>query len=383
MTALTGFSAQGCATPAKAHLYSLVVKVTSGCNLACSYCYIAAHNASIGSRRIDDRVIRSAIESYAQIASAGRGTCHEHNGACFLWHGGEPTLAGRDFFYECFDHQKRCFGDLSRVRNCITTNGVLIDDAWITLFHDYGVDVSVSIDGPPAIHDRYRPRRGGGCSFEAAHRAYLHLRGAGLDPGIMMVVTEAASADPDGVYDFFRGLGAANLSFVPHVTRDDYVSADSYYRFLERFFDRWLQDDRPDFYVRDFDTIITRLFGGRSTLCEYNNCCGNYLALDVDGSVYSCDLFIGQPDYRVGNLPEDNFDLILEGKALARHIAVAQSLPSICQECAYNSLCGGGCLYRRQLAPDGVDPYCSSRMRIVDHIVSAVNAATTTNRSGA
>jgi radical SAM protein with 4Fe4S-binding SPASM domain len=99
--------------------------------------------------------------------------------------------------------------------------------------------------------------------------------------------------------------------------------------------------------------------------------------------VYFCDLFIDQPDYCLGHLPEDDFDLILKGQALARHIVAARSLPPICQKCAYHSLCGGGCLYRRRLAPNNVDIYCSSRMRIVDHIASAVNAATTANGGGA
>lgn len=354
-------------------LYSLVVKTTSTCNLACTYCYINPHNSTIGARIIDRKILEKAIASYARLADNGQGTGRAFDHASFLWHGGEPTIVGVGFFKWAFERQAQYFGDTSRIRNCLMTNGTLVDDEWIRLFAEHAVDVSVSLDGPPDIHDAHRPRRNGKGSFDGAIDAYVRLRGAGLQPGAMLVITEDAASDPARIYDFLRGLDVRSIAFVPWITRESHLSVSGYARFLTRIFDLWLEDDEPEFFIRDFDTVVTRLFGGESTLCEYNNCCGNYLALDVDGQVYSCDLFIGNPDYALGQLPTLGLDAVLESSALQSHLAKAKTLAARCRACAYAEICGGGCLYRRTLGADGIDIYCHARIRLINHITTQIN----------
>ncbi len=290
-------------------LMTLVVKTASYCNLRCSYCYIAPHNEQKGDRIIEDAIARKAVEDYARLARAGRGCGASYNLASFLWHGGEPLLAGAAFFEHVFEYQRQCFGEMNQVRNCLTTNGVLVDERWIELFKNHRVDLSVSIDGPPLLHDRHRRTRSGFGSSAAAVAGYLALRDAGLSPGVMMVVTDEAADQPEKVFEFFRrDLQVKHLAFVAFVTRTNCIGPGRYSKFVEKFFDLWLEADDPEFYVRDFNTIITRIFGGVTTLCEYNNCCGNYLALDSDGGVYSCDLFIGDPAHRLGSLTEDGLE---------------------------------------------------------------------------
>jgi uncharacterized protein len=354
------------------HLFSLVVKTTSACNLACSYCYVAQHFSKTAAKVIGKNTIALAIQQYAAVVQARRGAGLRYDRACFLWHGGEPTLAGIEFFQNCFETEREAFGSLASVRNCLTTNGTLLTSDWTDLFKTYSVDVSVSLDGPSDIHDQNRPSRNGGGSFSAALAAYESLRGAGLNPGIMMVVTERAAADANRIYDFFQSLKPKNLAFVPYVTRGEHISAEGYTLFLEQFFHRWLEEDREDFYVRDFDTIMTRLLGGVSSLCEYNNCCGNYLTLDVDGSIYACDLFLGDPRKKLGHIAQNHLLHILDSEKLAEHASEARALPEECRTCGYSWVCGGGCLYRRQLSGCNQDFFCVSRIRLIDRVAEAM-----------
>jgi uncharacterized protein len=358
------------------NLYSLVVKTTSFCNLACSYCYLATHMSTLGARIIPRQTILTAIGQYAELANGFRGCGSSNDHACFLWHGGEPTLAGMEFFERCFSYQRDRFCDMRRVRNCLMTNGVGVDDEWVGFLREHHVDVSVSLDGPRKVHDRHRMRRDGRGSFDAALRGYELLREGGLDPGIMCVVSEASAESVDAVFTFFADIHANNVAFVPFVTTRCHVSAAAYGRFMRQFFRRWVELDRPEFYVRDFETVIARLLGGESTLCEYNNCCGNYLALDVDGTVYACDLFLGDPAYEVGNVLDGGLLEALDSSRLASHATCARTMPARCQTCDTRRVCGGGCLFRRLLGTDGVDVFCEVRQQLVTDAASELNRAT-------
>ena len=95
------------------------------CNLECTYCYYLEKQALFpagDTLRMDDAVLEAFVRSY--IAASEGTVVH------FVWHGGEPTLRGIDFYRRAIALQRRYLPDGWSVVNNLQTNGVLLDEAW-------------------------------------------------------------------------------------------------------------------------------------------------------------------------------------------------------------------------------------------------------------
>ena len=79
----------------------------------------------------------------------------------FTWQGGEPTLAGLDFYRRVIELQKKHARPGITIANSIQTNGVLLDESWCQFLAEHHWPVGISIDGPADIHDAYRHTRSG------------------------------------------------------------------------------------------------------------------------------------------------------------------------------------------------------------------------------
>ena len=137
---------------------SMVKPVGSLCNMRCKYCYYLDKAALYNNHQpqMDDAL----LESYIRANIEGNNS----HIIAFAWHGGEPLLAGKDFFRKAVALQQRYAGGKS-VENSIQTNGLLIDDEWCQIFRDNNFLVGVSIDGPESIHDAHRVDAGGNPTF--------------------------------------------------------------------------------------------------------------------------------------------------------------------------------------------------------------------------
>ena len=142
------------ALPATPHPFAFVlVKLASRCNINCTYCYWFR----------DAEVYEKPPVLTAEAEDAFCLRLEEHirefNLPVFLlvFHGGEPLL----FPKRRFDALLKKLRDIEQRTGCVikrgvTTNAILIDAAWVELFKTHDVDVTVSLDGPAEINDKYR-----------------------------------------------------------------------------------------------------------------------------------------------------------------------------------------------------------------------------------
>lgn len=129
----------------------LVKPASSACNMDCRYCFYQdeadkrAHGfAGMMSLETAEALVSTAME-YAE-------------GACsFLFQGGEPTLAGLDFYRSFLQLEKKYSKPGVAIQNSIQTNGYLIDDAWAAFLHDNRFLTGLSLDGPAQIHVSTEP----------------------------------------------------------------------------------------------------------------------------------------------------------------------------------------------------------------------------------
>ncbi len=358
--------------PSSGEFLVMAKVVGARCNLRCSYCYYLDKTDSfpaappLMSEALLERYIRDRLDS----AAAG-------SAIHFEWHGGEPTLAGLDFFKTIVALQKKYARPGLAITNGLQTNGLLIDPDWAAFLGEARFSIGLSIDGPARLHDAVRKTAAGGPSHEAAVRAFTLLRERRVFVNVLCVLSAANTGEPDAVYDFFRGLGVTYLQFLPLVSQlgDGSVSdltpaPEAVGEFLARVFDRWIAEDVGRIVVQAFDEALRPLAGVAHSLCVHRPVCGDALVLERDGSVFSCDHYVNDA-HRLGNLSEGPLGALAGlPRQAAFGAAKRDALASACRACDVLEFCNGGCPKDRIVEqPDGgkLNYLCPSYRKFFRH----------------
>jgi uncharacterized protein len=189
---------------------TVLVKLASRCNLERDYCYV--YQMGNEAWRLQPKLMK--VETLAALAR-NLATLVEAQGSplSIVFHGGEPLLVGADRF-EAFCGKVREHLP-EPVGLHVQTNGVLLSDAILDICARHDIGISISLDGPEAIHKRHRPDRRGRPShaavLQAVERIRAHRRGDRLLSGLLAVID--LESDPAEVYRFFRQLARQASTF--------------------------------------------------------------------------------------------------------------------------------------------------------------------------
>jgi uncharacterized protein len=105
-----------------------------------------------------------------------------------------------------------------------------------------------------------------------------------------------------------------------------------------------------------FDVALEAWFGQIPRLCVFSEICGNAMALEHNGDLYSCDHFV-YPENKLGNVWTDSLEaMVNSGTQLKFGIDKKMRLPKYCTSCEYLFACHGECPKHRFIrTPDGED----------------------------
>ena len=197
----------------------------------------------------------------------------------------------------------------------------------------------------------------------------------------MLTTLHRANADhPVEVYRFLRDECAARyMQFIPIIERfteeaeewtswrdrplytqtgsnvtNRSVTAKQFGEFYVGVFEEWVRRDVGEVFVQMFDTTLENWYAGQSSLCIHRQTCGNSLAMEHNGDVYSCDHFV-EPRFKLGNIAEKPLvDLVNSAQQRWFGEYKSASLPKYCRECDVRFACHGGCPKDRFIeTPDG------------------------------
>jgi uncharacterized protein len=342
------------------------------CNLDCKYCFylekeVLYPNGPNWAMRPD--VLESYIRQYINAQPT--------DVVYFAWQGGEPTLLGIDFFRKVVELQKQ-YANGKQTLNAFQTNGVLLDDAWGGFFSENKFLVGISMDGPKHLHDAYRVDKGGKGSFQRAMAGMKTLKRNGVSFNTLTSVHRANADHPLEVYRFLREQGSGHMQFIPIIERKTSqtthdgltlvrptytadaqvtewsVGPGQYGRFLCTIFDEWVRHDVGKQFVQLFDVSLEMWFGQEPSLCVFRRECGEALAMEHNGDLYSCDHFV-YPEDRLGNIMD--IPLVeLVGSPQQKKFGEDKknTLPKYCQRCDVQFACNGECPKHRFLTtPEG------------------------------
>jgi uncharacterized protein len=319
---------------------ALSLAIAQKCNLGCTYCYAQQGDFGGAAKSMTRETADRAVDLL--IASAEPGA---RLNLSFL--GGEP-LVNRSVL-QAVTRRAAALAEARGVTMTfsITTNGTLLGEADAEFFEEFGFAVTVSLDGPGAVHDSLRPYKGGGGSYD---RVMANVRPL-LERQRTMQVTARVTVTPRNLalretLDAFLAEGFHSVGFSP-LLRSPTGSDEMHEEPLELMLGEMIDCGRE--YERH------TLAGKRYAFANMANAmreidrgthrpypCGagaGYLGVSAEGELSACHRFVGDPEGLMGSL-DGGVDRQRRVDWLAdRHVHRQEP----CRSCWARYLCGGGC----------------------------------------
>ncbi|MFX0114923.1 MAG: radical SAM protein [Candidatus Hodarchaeota archaeon] len=338
----------------QAYLPYIVLKVSSRCNLACEYCQSTdlPRSRQMMPIKLISRILSDLVPNFQK---------QQYKHLQLVFHGGEPLLAGLEFYKRVLELESQLIKNDFLISNGIQTNGILITENWATLFKQGKFQVGISLDGPQAIHDKYRKDQLGKPTFSRIAQSIEILQENKMRFGLLSVITEESPSYCAQFFDLLTEWNISSFNFLPFRGSTTWKHVQAYSTFAKEMFDLWLDHDMP-FYVLTFLEILRKIGDQQTNFCEMTSNCGKMLAIDSLGRIFPCDRFMNDERFQIGTVSPSSFELAENPPKIPR-----QELSSSCSECEVRDICFGGC-------PTLADPqtgknvYCFARKELIQHI---------------
>jgi uncharacterized protein len=352
-------------------MVAIIKPIGDFCNLRCTYCFYHGLDQATPVR-MNDRLLEKLIIEC--LNGLGRPVQ-------FVWHGGEPLLAGLPFYERAVELQERHAPSGAVFRNVVQTNGTLLNDEWAEFFRRHTFRVGVSIDGGRASHDAYRTRRNGRGSFDQVVAGIQGLRDRGIEPGFIHTIKRGSVGRAAEDFAFFAdelgarswGLNAYIADTQPqkdgmcHTIEDDELTA-----YLEAYLALWLERGSDALCVREIENAVAAAVGSTPYNCSYNGTCSRFFCVDYNGDVYPCDRSSHRPDLLLGNLTGQPLREILSSARRQSYERELACLPADCQACEWRDACNNGCTMQRSGGISGRFYHCATRKTFFASVANAV-----------
>jgi len=231
--------------------------------------------------------------------------------------------------------------------------------------------------------------KGGAPTFHKVLRAARLLQEQKVEFNILTTVNAANADHPQEVYRFLRDEVCTHfIQFIPIVERineqgeigfqegnqvsERSVKPEQWGTFLTTIFDEWVRRDVGTAFVQMFDAALASWYGAPPALCIFSETCGNALALEHNGDLYSCDHFV-EPKYLLGNIKQKHMiELVRRDQQRQFGLHKRDSLPRYCRECEVRFACHGECPKNRFIeTPDGepgLNYLCAGYKAFFNHV---------------
>ncbi len=338
---------------------SFMLIPTAACQASCIYCFGPNRGETMPLSVVD-----KSLEFMARIAP-------DEGNVNVTFHGGEPLLAGYEYYAYVLARLEALFG--RRLRLSIQTNLLAMDERMAQIIHDWRISVGTSVDGDEAMCDAQR----GEGYYARNEMGRSMLRRKGVDASRICTFTHQSAEEAERV--FYHYAGEAPLTGIsyaihgavralgrkPDVTT---VTAEDMTRLLLDTLAVY-RDNITQTHVNTLDTMVKGCFDNQGHVCTFFPCLGRFAAIAPDGRVYSCQRFCGHADYALGSVLNDlNETQIVDSAAYKMLLGKQDGAREACGNCMHFSYCNGGCLYNMCASDAEKDPYCAAYKAAFDVI---------------
>lgn len=330
------------------NLNFLIKPASSLCNMRCRYCFYADEAASrsmasagVMQQETSDLLIQEAFSSV-----------DERGLITFAFQGGEPTLAGLDYFRHFVETVKKYNTKRAAVQYAIQTNGLLLDEVWAEFFAENEFLVGLSMDGEKAIHDAFRVDIAGKGTWNRIAKNLALLQRKKVLTNILCVVSKPCAKSPEKVYRNLKKMGATHLQFIPCLDPIEVergilphsLTPAQYGEFLCILFDEWYRDWKSGQYtsIRFFDDFVHLAMGLPAGTCSTGGSCGAYFVVEGDGTLYPCDFYC-LDQWMLGKIGDVKLENMACHPLMTEFLQESLNRPVECGVCRWKRLCNGGC----------------------------------------
>ena len=298
----------------------LTLHLTNRCNLACRYCYAAR-----GDEDMSFETAIAAIERCAQGPNCG-----------IIFFGGEPLLR-QELIWQVIEWCET--NQPNRFHFKVTTNGLLLDEAFLAQAVASNLHIALSHDGVGEAHDACRVRETGAGTFHTLEPTLERLLAQRPYSPIMMTVHPSTVSSFAASAQWLQSKGVhyliASLNYAGPWNDHTLGLLHKEYRILESWHEENYRQERK-FYFSPFDKrIASRIFPHRSNSCLLGK---RQISVAPDGGLFPCVQFVGRNEYRIGSATE-GIDIAKRDEIFACNEAPR----TVCTNCALIGRCHNKC----------------------------------------
>ena len=319
---------------------SMCLNISHDCNLRCEYCFAAKGDFGTGRELMSFDIAKKAIDFL--IEKSG----NRHNLEVDFF-GGEP-LMNFDVVKKTVEYARSIEKEHDKnFRFTITTNGLLLTDDKIDFINREMSNVVLSLDGRKEVNDKLRVSPNGSGSYDVIVPKYQKLVAERGDKDYYVRGTFTKN-NLDFTKDIIKmsELGFDQLSIEPVVsdTKLDYsIKKEDLPRVFEEYetLAKEMIKRKKSGKCFNFFHFMIDLDQGPCAIKRLRGCsCGNeYIAVTPNGDVYPCHQFVGNEQWRIGNVVENSFDNEIKTNFAKTNIYTKEK----CKDCWAKFFCSGGC----------------------------------------
>jgi radical SAM protein with 4Fe4S-binding SPASM domain len=325
--------------------FTFYFKPTNRCNLCCEHCYVPEDKRM---ESTDFMSTDQAITILKKIEDYFKDKCPKVR---ILFHGGEPMLAGVDFYRKIYEHFKNSSVFDFGFQTNLTLYNSEWDDVITNMFNSY---VGTSFD-------LTRKTKGGFEDFQRIWEEKYFLFKEKFKVSIEFTVTKVFLSKPiDFWIDFIERHNPDIFSFGwytdVHSKSELFVCYNDYLKFIIDFTKHWLNrghflNFKPvrGIFGITYNPILNKHQFSYDGACMFNTFCSdNHLVINPNGEVGICPA-LSANDFNFGNIFKQEIDEILNSKERLQFIAFQKTPPIECLSCNYFVICNTGCPFLRKL----------------------------------
>lgn len=327
----------------KTALNTVVLNVNTGCNLSCTYCYKEdLDKPSAGKRMAAETAIASVEMLLEQSPDEERYSV--------VFFGGEP-LSNRPLIEHMVEYCERRFAEVGKqVDFIMTTNATMLTEEIVDYLNRHRFGLSISMDGPKAIHDKNRITVSGQGTYEVVRRkAEMLLARYDSRPVGARVTLTRGTTEVEEIWDhLINDLGFAEVGFAPvtsgdistfNLSPEELVTLFANFKALgRRYLEAALRGENIGF--SNLHQLLTDIHEGHKKSLP----CGaglKMLAVDYKGELNLCHRFTGSSLPTFGNVHGE-----VDNASLTQFLSDRLDRSNTgCQTCRIRNLCSGGCYH--------------------------------------
>ncbi|MBZ9638646.1 radical SAM protein [Streptomyces sp. PSKA30] len=345
-----------------------ILKVTSFCNLDCTYCYMFNQMDKTFEKVINNMPLDTALASLDRIERH----CQEHEKKVFhiTLHGGEPSLWPYENFVGFFKEVDRIRSKGYKISVSMQTNGLKISPELLRLLSASRTTLGVSLDGPQSLNDAARTTKNGRGSYERVMRtveSILDSEHAHLLHGFLSVAQP--QLPPIEYFEWANSLPLRRLDVLWPLEFNygnypwkmegltAYSERPRYGAWFSELFDLWWNYDDPDLHIRYFYECLYSLMGSGRHIESIVNDRIPIVVVNTDGGIEYHDYLRSYSDGGTRtnfNVHRNDLTDLANDPGFDFLLNLHKHMPKECKGCAHESLCGGGLLAGRADRGDSI-----------------------------